>query len=503
MKLLSHDLYGHQDWPSFFQEHLPEQVLPNDQEGVVPPNNDTLLVLAQPAGTGKQSHYTPGRWWSMNMLDCLEQKGLHAYGRVRMLAMLPPGEMQFILPRSIADRMRTSCLTETVALHAVEIAKQYEEEEWPSLKDWDMILANNKRVAERTAAQHIIVPPGRGAPSPELAPSIPEPTIDRDLEYHPRIRTARHDRLLQDIAAAGAFDRKDSSKAAKTAKLLRGRAKAAFNTDVARCKQRDKLTRLQLDLDERMRDLACAAADSRSTQSKLEQLDSEIPSLQNELAEEISKTHFRQNRSWKRTLDDSRVASLSNNYDDSTLLWERRPFEPLWIDADEIYPRVTRSLIYFEPDKNPPALEKLRELSLDKRREAIALFDALALAMGSNDKVNLADIGESIFPGRSANDIVQSIPSLAPWAAKRLKPGCGPLPLPDSTLDPNECYQANLEYDLRDTRLRCLPIATIWDIVLEYQQRALDISVLQFTRLLGATVTTYRGGSHLANMTVR
>lgn len=501
MKLLSFDIYPYLDWPSFFQEHLPEQGLPNEKESDTLPKNNTLLVLAQPAETGGKSHYTPGRWWSRIMLDCIQQKGLHAYGSVRILAMLPPTDMQTILTRTTGDRMRPSVLTESVALHALEIAKQYGDEEWASLKMWDMIIANHNRVAERTAAQHIVIPPGREPLSPELAPS--NPRASPSDEYEPRIHTTRQDELLEKIRIGDSFNKNDYSETALTARAARSRAVAGFNVEMVRCRFRKVLSQLQLHIDKQMRDLARAAADPGSTQSRLEQLDSEIGTLKDEFAKKLASIHFRQTRTWERTLDDARVAALSNNYDDSVLIWDRRPFEPLRIHEDELYPRDPRSLIYFEANEKPPAMEMLRGLSPEKRSELTELFDILALVLGSDERTTVAEIGKALFPGRSANDLVQSMPDLAPWAGKRLKPGCGPLPLPDDTLDPTQCYQANLEYDLSDTRLRYLPITVLWRILIEYQRHGMDISVLQFARLIGATVTNFRSGGHLSRLKVR
>ncbi|KAJ5161124.1 hypothetical protein N7492_006516 [Penicillium capsulatum] len=500
MEVQSWDPYTYEHWGSFLQEHFPEQRVPDIQNAVALPKNDTLLVLAQPmVSTNTQSHITPGRWWSAMMQDCMRQIGLHQYGSVRILATLTGNEAQAVLPRSTGDVTRISALTESVGLHTFEVAKPYEEEDWPALQMWSTLCAKQDRVAERTAAQQIVVPSGREAPRLKLAPARP----NKDDFSPPRVYFKKHDQMMADMVAGESFDKKDTSEEAVQARKLARATAAKFHLENRRCEAREHLAQQHLDLDERMRALARAAANPRVTASELAQLNDEVVRLKNAIPHEFTKFHFRVYRSYQRLLDDARIASFSKNYDNSILAWDRRPFEPLAIHEGEQYPHVPRTLVYFEADENSPVMEKLRGLSFEKRQEAIEFFDSLSFVLRSKETKTVAELAEDIFPGRSANDLVQTIPSLARWAWKQLKPGSGPLPLPDETLDPTECYQANLEYDLSDTRLHGIPTTVLWDIVLEYQRVAMDLSQLQFSRLIGGTVTDYRAGGYQSKAKLR
>ena len=106
------DVYSQTNWSGVFNRLLPEQQpLPSKEPGKLK-NNNTLLVIANPAVPNSiLNHYTPARWWGAVMEDCLNQSGLHEYGSVRILALMPQVEARIVLPQTMADRNRPALLT--------------------------------------------------------------------------------------------------------------------------------------------------------------------------------------------------------------------------------------------------------------------------------------------------------------------------------------------------------------------------------------------------------
>ncbi|KAJ5153313.1 uncharacterized protein N7482_009791 [Penicillium canariense] len=498
-KLLSMDLYTKADWGDVFEEHFPEQVSSHKRQAIdqILPKNDTLLVLASPPlPAQKADHYTPQRWWSAMMEACMQQKGIHRYGSVRILASIPSLEVEGIVPRTVGERRRPALLTETVALHALEVASPYEEEaSWVTLKPLDVTIKGRERVAERTAAQKIITPSGREPPPLELAP-VSLKRERSDVPHSPRILTERHKVLLADIEAGNKEDPNIpiTKSAAKTA---RQKAQSAFYKENKIAHSRLELAHRRVEIDQTMRALSRAAADPSKTVKDLEQLDNTIAAQEAGLADQYASMHHRLYKSWDRFVDDYRTMNVSNNFDDSVLLWDQRPWEPLRIDKLELFPREPRSIMYFEAEANPVYLQKISHLSDEKRGQIFGLFEALSLVFGPRNHITVGELFKILFLDRPTNELLQAIPGLVPFAMKRLKPGSGPIPLAHPTVDPNACFQENLNYDVGDVRLRCIPIPTLWDILLEYQKQAPDTTAIQFSRMIGATLTSFRAGRNL------
>lgn len=479
------------DWIEIFTRYLPEQGTGSRQEIDILHKNDTLLVLANPpAQRNARDHFTPARWWAGVMESCLRQQGLHMYGSVRMLALVPPTDAQDILPRSSTERRRPGLMTENVALHAWEVANAYDHEQWHNLKQLELVEKARKRVVERTAAQNVTFPEGREPPPIILAPQSPKAGINT-RPYVPRLSTDWHEELAE-IIRAGDEAGQEKTVTGRKKKTL---AVQKLNQDNAYAAARMNLTKIQMRIDERTQNLSRAAADPGRTSQELAVLDESLRELKRNFAQTIAGEHYRAIRGWDREVDDWRMANTSNNLDDSSLLWDRRPFEPLRIGSGEIYPRESRTLIYFEADGSCPVMQKLKELPEKRREEIIGLFDTLSLMFSTRGTMSVQELVHSLFPGRSANEIVKAIPSLAVFAGKQLKPGSGVVPLDDRTMDANQSVQENIDYNLSDVRLRCLPVLTMWEILLEYQKHSLDLSPAQFGRLLGATTTSTRAPS--------
>jgi transcription factor 1 len=287
----------------------------------------------------------------------------------------------------------------------------------------------------------------------------------------------------------------DTRKPAKTDALT---AIYALNLDNKHNWWRQHVADVQLEADEASRTLARVAADPSKTSEELDRADKRCAGMREKIAKMVAKIHYRVLRGHDRTLDDTRIFADTGTFDDSVFLFDRRPFEPLRIDPEEQYPRIPRTLVYFEADANPPVAQKLSLLSNEKRRELMELFETLSSISSTRVQLTLSELYEVILPERTTNEIVKALPILARYAMKRLKPGCGPVALEDPTLDPNDCFQENIDYDLSDARIRRLPASVIWDILIDYQNSAPDVSPRQFNRLLGGTVTGAASGAGAA-----
>ncbi|KAJ5220320.1 hypothetical protein N7468_009524 [Penicillium chermesinum] len=492
--LLSEHVYRIRDWDQIFADHLPEQCQAKEiPKGVMLPKNDTLLVIANvPPQASKKEHNTPARWWAAMMDSCLRRQDLHRYGSVRIIATFPTEEVHTVLPRQLADRKRVSFLTENVALHALDIAATKHQEPWHSLKSLVSITRNLERAEERREARGIVTPAGREVPKLVPAPSAPDKQIGVDLTDNeitfPRVQTEIHLRWMDDVekhnkllAEVGAHHA-DTKKAAKKASTSR----AALRRENGVWSIRQNLLDAQLRIDRRMQELSRAAADPKQTAADLERLDREVAAL-------VDRFETEKSQSFDRFLDDARVEASSEDLDGSPLMWDRRPFNPLTLHEHEVYPYDPRTVLYFEADENPIGRQYLERVPEAKREQLQQIFDALTFS-GTSTPLTVEELSNAIFPGQPVNHLVRDIPELAGLARKRLKPGCGPVPLPDPTLDAAKCFQENIDYDLSDLRVRTLPIRVIWEILLLYHANAMDLSYIQFSRLLGGAITTYRHG---------
>lgn len=498
-RLISEDIYTRRDWAEIFEEYLPEQVNSPDREvaGQALPRNDTLLVLASPpVPAQKADHYTPQRWWSAMMESCMQQRGLHKYGSVRILASMPPGEVEGVLPRTVAERRRPALLTETVAAQAFEVASCYEEEHsWITIKPLEVTLKGRERVEERAAAHKVSVSARRKPPPLKLAP-VCQKRDRSDVPHCPRLFTERHQTLLDDIEAGDQEDPKVPI-VKSPAKTARQRAQTALHKENSIAHSRHELAYLEIEIDKTSRALSRAAGDPGQTAADLQKLDDTIATQKAALSDQLASLHHRLYKSWDRLVDDLRTMNASHNFDDSVLTYDRRPSEPILIDKFELFPREPRTVVFFEPETNPEFLKKIGPLPAETRQHVEGLFEALSSVFGPRNHITLSELFKILFVDRPTNEIVEAVPSLAPYARKRLKPGHGPVPLPDASQQPEMCFQENLDYDFTDIRLRCIPGVVMWDILLEYQKQAPTVTPTQFSRMIGGTLTSFRAGRNL------
>jgi transcription factor 1 len=507
-KLINESIYGKLGWDDFLAAHLPEQGPHNQSPGRIP-KNDTLLVLADlPAANSRSDHFRPGRWWLKMLTSCLYQSGLNMYGSVRILATCPFEDVQFVLPRSVYERSRSSILAEALGLHTIEIAISGDEPEpahqW---RGWNEIQDNRKQVAERAAANGIVTPPER-----ELPPREPVPQVaargQKEAPYEPRPFLEMHKAIFEAIEAGDATGLKTGrNKDPETKELIKNRTLAVSRLarDNKMAHVRQKLANMRLHIDEVTRSFSRAAADPKESAESLKALNDEIISLKSAFLKELGEVHFVLTRHHDKTIDDTRMVYMSKEIKDGGLVHDDRPFEPLHIDPEELYPRgMGRGLVYFEADPNPPALKKIHDLPSAMIPDALERFYIMTSIVGTRGNMSVTELLEQVFPKWTTNDLVRAIPSLAIFAEKSIKPGCGPMPLPDgSASDPAYSYQDNIDYDLREVRLRLLTVPTLVDIALEYEKLPDKLDFMQFSRYLGGSMTSAQIDEETTNIRLR
>ncbi|KAL2800803.1 hypothetical protein BJX66DRAFT_290159 [Aspergillus keveii] len=514
-ELVSTKIQTEQDWgPELLSKHFPEQgSLCTDNSGPLP-RNDTLLVLANPPPpTSTKDHFTVSRWFMTFMEACLQQRQLNTYGSVRLLFSVASKDAKTILPTLIHERQRPAILTEQVARHAflVAVTDDSARGDWAFQKQYDILRDGAARVAQRASEASVVTPAEREfSLSPlELAPEGPI-VAKNPVPYEPRVKTAQHEKY---IAAFQAFDNA-GPESPDYAKLVRARGRAAtqLNSENRQVYARKIVVDQYAQLDELNKSICRLAADPKTKLTDFDPVIKEIEAVETSIAKWISEHHFDITRAVPYLVDD-RLANLHNgSFDDAVLLWDRRPFEPLLIGSEEIYPRETsKCLLYFEADPNAYAARKLQQLTPEQRYIAYEALEAYTLSLTGLQVQTVQNVTDCLFPVLTTNEIIKAIPSLAQYASKRPKADFDSLPktvhhdpeykIPPSpsspeTPDPVYCYQENLDYDLSSVRSRVLPISALWDLFAKY---ATDCdpkqhSVVQLTRYFGGNVTTARGG---------
>ncbi|RAH44176.1 uncharacterized protein BO95DRAFT_366770 [Aspergillus brunneoviolaceus CBS 621.78] len=517
-KLLDTNPRSFSAWDELLKEHFPEQGPENaDTSGALPCNSNLLVVANLTRPPSPKDHMTTTRWISSFMEACLWQKGLHSYGAVRLLAVLPQDDSSGVIPHEPGDRKRAAILTENVALHNVTVATHDELCFWANVKGVKYAEEERIRVTEQASANGFLPIPGR-EPSP-ITPTPDFSHLSRDPEkhrYEPRIRSELHSQLLEEIERIDKMS--PSSPDYKAARKVRGRAITRINSEHRANGLNRLIVEKLMQLDELYKSVARLAARPTTTRADFEPLLSEIASLKQVIDADYKKVQTKWRPSLRHTLDDMRSRASDDRA--ALLHWDRRPFEPLRMQDNETYPRdEKRSILYFEPDPNSPVARKLFSLDPATRATAADLFEILTLSLyrGRTD-LTLGEMLPLVFPGRSINDCVRAIPGLVQHTVRTPKPDFDALPktliaepsagagagaadnngaAAQQQLDPAMCFQENLDYDVSDVRVHIIPCPVLWDICIEYSHYEHRQSIRSLARALGATLTGSRLGAHL------
>ncbi|RJE22947.1 hypothetical protein PHISCL_04716 [Aspergillus sclerotialis] len=481
-------------------KYLPKkQIQSNGEHAGTSKESDTLLILVNPPlTTSRKQHFLPARWWSRFIEDCMNFSTFNNYGRLQAVASFPRREARSVIPHAIPDRRRPAILTEAVASHAFEIAATHDPGTWSPLIGWDLTVDSAAHVARKTKENNVIIPTGR---EPIPIPVTPEVEYDprRPCPYAPRAQTEQSRSWLADMEA-GNTTNADA--------LMKKRAKQALyklrydNRATYDAYQRAERV---ISIDQLVRRLSRDAANPNLDFKALKPLDDKIEELKTAVANEPVFAEEKNVRIVLSLIDSNRCARYSGNFDRALLAWDRRPFEPLLIDHEELFPSDGElAMFYFEADINSSLMKGLKEVDPMQRDELLRIFDAFCFSIGTRGLATVGELLSSIFADQSINDIVKAVPSLATFASKRLKSDFDNLPKTLHTkpsrqqsgepLDPVECFQENLDYDLSDVRVRSLSVSTLWDLAVEYQKRPSRLDTVELNRAVGSSLTSFRSG---------
>jgi transcription factor 1 len=197
-----------------------------------------------------------------------------------------------------------------------------------------------------------------------------------------------------------------------------------------------------------------------------------------------SKSIFVRNVDERCCFDDDRSGKVQQ----PLLFWDRRPYEPLHIAPEEIYPRLSCSVVDFRPNPDSAMMVKQRRHMETKTPHIyFSILEAFRHLIGLFSIHNsrpVTEILDRIFPGRPIPELIEAIPSLARFAtpkihlpthAPRTEAESSPIPPPDI-----DVYQTGtipesifLEYDdnsLSGVNLRTIPATVVWDIAAEWER---------------------------------
>lgn len=507
------------DWEGLVNQHLPQSV-PDEKQL----RNDNLLVVANLTDLRVcQGHFTPSRTWTKIMEDGLMRKGLNRYGMVRMLAMVPSEEAELLNPRTVLNRKKVAFLNESMALHLINVAEAGTNEAKVIQREWDLITKSAARTAQRTADANITIPQGRQRPPIPMAPEtnnpgrIPVPYVPRPkVEMHQAYLDLKEDfeRYANSTAHGSSSRRRRLSSLRKDLNTRLGQV----NQDNRLWYERLQCADMQSAIDSQERALVQAVADPAGDPQEIRELDSRLASMRSKFTERLSKETYLVTNYLHTLTDNRRAALLTGNLDDSVLTWDRRPFEPLHIKDEDMWPDTRPcSILYFEPDVHSRLVRLLTSDSDGRPQpEKIELFVAVIAALGVRASDSLASILEKMFPGRPTVEVIKAVPSLFPYVPKKLRSDHSALASSSSsssstsssskskeskttataTTTPTPSLIDTFDYDLGSVRLRSLPISAITDLASEYiAWPGRPESALQVSRSLGGSLTAFSSGS--------
>lgn len=495
-------LHRYNDWGSIISKHLPEQGPSNSNKSGALPKNDTLLVLANLPGTvSAKDHYNPAGWWAMFMENCMRLSGLSMYGSVRLLATMPTPYARSTIPRSIYARKRGAILTESVASHAFEVAATHDPGSWIHFTGWDVAVDSAAHVSKKSAKNEFSTPPGREPCPIEMAPESPD-QLRTPCPHVPRPKTPTHDKYLAVLNPGKRAGDEGISK------LERSRVLSRLNMENRQAFAVRELATEQATIDHLVRLLSRDAADPNLDSKALSPLVDKIERLQAAFADTMSEKPHKVANAAPHLVDSKRAALSSGSFEGAVLEWDRRPFEPLHIAHDELSAlKADHTMLYFEPDANSPVMKILSDLDSSARDSVFKAFDGISLTLGSRRTLTVPELAAALFPNQSTNGLVRAVPGLAAFAFKRLKPDFDHLPKTirpglaqrkcEWPLDPAECFQENMDYDLSNVRVRILPATVLWEIAVEYQRHYGEVDIVQVSRALGGSLTPFRSGENV------
>ncbi|OAX85005.1 hypothetical protein ACJ72_00630 [Emergomyces africanus] len=479
--------------------HLPEQAKrpPASSLGSGCATNDTLLVLANM--TVKPQYGKPYTLLLRYLEACFDQTLFHRYGLVRVIALLSSDDAEVLLPRVVSRRRRSAAIAEAACAEITEVAGDSRRELWHSQKGLSTLEISRKQVEKRSKHSNTITPGGREASGPELAPDPGK--HGKRVDYIPRPKRPWHDTYIELTRDPNLPDLRVPSR--------RGRPslKNPKPTDINDKSGYDKVIALHRRLVHENRDEEVF----RKTEPRvihIEKLENEMVSMLQtksstladalNLAEKIhaKKREVEEQLSSRNSVALSRFDSLMEErmcFDGirsgtkrPLLLWDKRLNEPLDIGSDEFTPNNLCSVVDFQPDPNSTIIKTqqkhIKNKTIHQYHLMIRAYRHLMGTVTTHNQKSVGEILRPMFPDRSMSNLIQSIPSLAPFARIKIlqmidsKMQMKRLTSLSETSDINKPVQdvhpELAEYDencFGSVKVRHLPSSVLWDIIVEWQ----------------------------------
>ncbi|KAI5292482.1 hypothetical protein KEM52_006319, partial [Ascosphaera acerosa] len=512
----------------FDEGHLPEQgaaASAGAGAGADAELSDTLLVLANFTASAPVG-YSRG-FLLMRLLESyLEKTLLNRYGLVRMIGLMPATEGDVVLPKQARTRHRTGLLAECVGKSVAEVASTSTHHEDALARGAQLYEDSRRAALERAARAQVYSPEDRDIPPLELAPKIHRP----GEAFPPRAKRDWYDEFeaLYVSASNGKIKRPPSPKkrpqtpdAVAQAELYKRymRMLNRFRNEtrnevfaIETVRKEKELVGEEARILSMLRDPASSVNEIRQAADTLAK---QREALLGSKTTTLRFTKFRHEQ-----LAEETAAYYGNGADGlastgpaaSTspakpmLLWDQRPYEPMMVSPDEVFPENGQlTVVDFQPNPDSPVLQTRRQLfardqespsnangggvSADVQyHETVRAFSHLLGVFSMKSSTPVGEIIARLFPGRSMASVLEAIPTLKPYAVRKIfepvsarerarsvfrkSTGSGKtLSATDALIEAEEAKKDMLSYSdncLSFTAFRRLPAKVVWDITVEW-----------------------------------
>ncbi|QGA22055.1 hypothetical protein EYB26_009769 [Talaromyces marneffei] len=249
-------------------------------------------------------------------------------------------------------------------------------------------------------------------------------------------------------------------------------------------------------------EVAKAKLDPTTEPVELERLNSKLADSRKEFADQSSEALIHASRKLPNLINDYRVAlGASGDIKESRLLWDHRPFEPLYIHQKEITPKGTGcAVVYSEPESKEKLFEKFSiDNTHDRHDETVEMALSIVGTFGIRARESVADMLDKLFPGQSPADVVKLVPELFDCIPKQLRlPSISKATSTASELTPSTStssiplsFYDEFEYMPDQITLQCLPVSALLSLLKAYLNTPNARSFLQVNRSLGGSATLF------------
>lgn len=484
------------DWTALLKQHFQDLVPIKKSSG----RNDNLLVILNLADSKMDmAYFSISRHWLATLEDALNGTGVHNYGMARILLISSPEEAELLIPRRVNDRKKVALMSEALSRHLIVVAETDSNESMNALREWQVMVKSAARTAQRTVEANIATPAERERPPVPAAPDYLQNGPHEHGAYALRARLENDQRYL-DVKEA--LERRKVH-TGQTADDQTGidNLKAEFQKLENEGRRYDRKTYERLQLVDKWLDIMSVEtefvrvmSETPTNSQRLREINARLAAMKADFSRWILERPEYITRAMNIILDDRQAAlGAEDNLDRAALVWDRRPFEPLYVKKSEVWPPGSGcSILYFEPELQSQIVQNLRDENGKPRSDEIALHSIVIAALGQNGIDSLDTLLEKMFPGRPAVDIIKAVPSLFPYVLKQLASSS------DESVWSSETTSIydKFEYDLTHLRLRVLPISVMLDLIAEYSRWPnRPPSLLQVNRDLGGSMSAFNSGS--------